>query len=64
MRLWTNTVPTNPRRVLVYLAEKGLTIEQVMVDIAAGEHRTPAFLRLNPAGKLPVLELDDGTALT
>lgn len=51
------------RRVLVYLAEKGLDVELVPVDLAAGEHRAPAFLARNPAGKVPLLETDDGRFL-
>lgn len=63
MRLWANSVSTNPRRVLIYLAEKGIALERVDVDIAPGAPRDADFLRLSPAGKIPVLELDDGTAL-
>jgi glutathione S-transferase len=47
--------------VTIYLAEKGLDLEIVEVDLAAGEHRTPAFRAKNPAGLIPVLELDDGS---
>lgn len=38
-------------------------LERVDLDMAAGAHRQPAFLKLNPAGKVPVLELDDGCVL-
>jgi glutathione S-transferase len=57
-------VAPNPTKVRVYLAEKGIEIEQVRVNLPQGEARHPAFLAKNPMGKLPVLELDDGTCLT
>jgi glutathione S-transferase len=53
----------HPRRVRIFLAEKGVSIERREVDAAGGANATPDFLRLNPLGKLPVLELDDGTAI-
>jgi glutathione S-transferase len=53
----------HPRRVRIFLAEKGLSIERREVDAAGGANATPAFLRLNPLGRLPVLELDDGSAI-
>lgn len=50
-----------PRRVLVYLAEKGITdIEQVLLDPMLGETREAAHLARNPSGTVPVLETDDG----
>ena len=54
----------NPKKVRVYLAEKGLAIPQQQVNIATGENRAPEFLKKNPLGGLPVLELDDGSHLT
>jgi len=54
----------HPRRVRIFMAEKGLTIERREVDAAGGANATPEFLRLNPLGTLPVLELDDGSAIT
>ena len=53
----------HPRRVRIFLAEKGISIERREVDAAGGANSTPDFLRLNPLGKLPVLELDDGTSI-
>jgi glutathione S-transferase len=53
----------HPRRVRIFLAEKGISIERREVDAAGGANATPDFLRLNPLGKLPVLELDYGTAI-
>ena len=61
MKLHGNTTGSNCRRVTIYLAEKGLNIEIVTVDVAAGEHKTTQFLTKNPAGLIPVLELDDGS---
>ena len=53
----------HPRRVRIFLAEKGISIERREVDAAGGANASPDFLRLNPLGKLPVLELDDGSAI-
>ena len=53
----------HPRRVRIFLAEKGLSIERREVDAAGGANATPQFLRLNALGKLPVLELEDGSAI-
>lgn len=53
----------HPRRVRIFMAEKGLAIDRREVDAAAGANARPDFLRLNPLGKLPVLELDDGSAI-
>jgi glutathione S-transferase len=53
----------HPRRVRIFLAEKGLSIERREVDAAGGANATKDFIRLNPLGKLPVLELDDGSAI-
>ncbi|HTW28281.1 MAG TPA: glutathione S-transferase [Acetobacteraceae bacterium] len=56
----------NPARVRIALAEKQLTdrVEFIIVDVPGGEHKQPAFLARNPAGAVPVLELDDGTHIT
>jgi len=53
----------HPRRVRIFLAEKGISIERREVDAAGGANATQDFLRLNPLGKLPVLEFDDGTSI-
>jgi glutathione S-transferase len=63
MRLFDSTPAPNPRRVRIFLAEKGIEVPLVQVDLRGGEHRTPEFLRRNPSGKIPVLELDDGTCI-
>lgn len=54
----------NPRRVRVYLSEKGLTVPTQKVDMGALGHREEEIARRNPLKRLPVLELDDGTILT
>jgi len=54
----------NPKKVRVYLAEKGIQIPIEPVDIISGKNRTPEFLKKNPLGGLPVLELDDGSYLS
>jgi glutathione S-transferase len=63
MLLYDNTAAPNPRRVRIFLAEKGISVPTVQVDMRAGEHKSPQFLAKNPSGKIPVLELDDGTCI-
>jgi len=54
----------NPRKLRIYLAEKGLNDLPVkQLDLRAGEQRTPEFLRKNPFAGVPILELDDGTVI-
>lgn len=64
MKLYDFVGAPNPKKVRVYLAEKGITVPIEAVNIVAGENRTPEFLKRNPLGGLPVLELDDGSYLT
>ena len=64
MRIYPFPVAPNPTRVRLYLAEKGLALEQASVNLPKGEQRSPEHLARNPLGRLPVLELDDGTFLT
>jgi glutathione S-transferase len=54
----------NPRKLRVYLAEKGIEVPFEMVNIVHGEQHKPEFLAKNPLASLPVLELDDGSVLT
>lgn len=63
MKLYTYPGAPNPRRVHVYLAEKGLAIPLERVDIMKRTNREPDFLAKNPYGGIPVLELDDGSHL-
>ena len=55
---------TNPRRVIIYLVEKGIDVPCYELDYANGEHRTPRYLRINPSGRAPALVTDDGHAIT
>lgn len=62
MKLYTYSGAPNPRRVHIYLAEKGIEIPFEQVDIMKRANRTPEFMRdVNAVGGLPVLELDDGS---
>ena len=58
-----NTAPS-PRRVRIFMAEKGIELPTVQVDLAGGEQLGAAFRKINPDCTVPVLELDDGTHLT
>ena len=64
MKLYDGGRAPNPRRVRVFLAEKGLEVPLVPVDMGALGHRSPEISGLNPLQRLPVLVLDDGTVLT
>jgi glutathione S-transferase len=62
MKLHESPSP-NARRVHIFMAEKGIEIERVAVDIRAGENIADEYRAKNPAGRVPTLELDDGTFL-
>ncbi len=65
MRLHVAPRAPNPRRVTMFIAEKGIEgIELVAVDLNAGEHRSAGFVARSPLSKVPVLELDDGRCLS
>lgn len=64
MKLHTFPEAPSPRRVHLFLAEKGLEIERVLVDMRKGEHMSDEFAAIHPDCTLPVLELDDGTCLS
>src|SRR5215467_14854343 len=61
MKLYDFRLFPNPRRTRIFIAEKALQIPIEQVDALAGANRTPEFLKKNPSGGLPVLELDDGS---
>ncbi|HSJ96771.1 MAG TPA: glutathione S-transferase family protein [Myxococcota bacterium] len=63
MKLYDSKLAPNPRRVRIFLAEKGVEVPVVQVDIGKAENRRPEFLAKNPMGTLPLLELDDGTCI-
>jgi glutathione S-transferase len=54
----------NPRRARIFMAEKGIEVPMVEVDMMKGENRQPAYLAINSLGTMPSLELDDGTIIT
>ena len=58
-----NSVGPNPRAVRMFMAEKGLDIAKVEVDLMKGENRQAAYTAKNTAGQMPCLELDDGTII-
>lgn len=64
MKLFDGGKAPNPRRVRVFLAEKGIDVPLVPVDMGALGHRDEEVANRNPLQRLPVLELDDGTVLT
>jgi glutathione S-transferase len=63
MKLYDSGRAPNPRRVRIFLAEKGITVPAEQVDLAAQEQKSPAFTALNPLQRVPVLALDDGTVI-
>lgn len=64
MKFYDFAAAPSPRRVRMFIAEKGMTIPTVQVDLRAGEQLRPEFIKLNPWATVPVLELDDGTAIS
>lgn len=59
-----NSIGPNPRAVRMFIAEKGLTIPTVEVDLMKGENRQGPYTEKNTAGQMPCLELDDGTTVS
>lgn len=64
MKLYDAGRAPNSRRTRMFLAEKGISIPLVTVDLMALDQKSESFLRKNPRGRVPVLEFDDGTFLT
>ena len=65
MKLYVAPYAPNPRRVMMFLAEKGITdIEIVSLNLQEGEHRSEDFRKKSPLSQIPTLELDDGRTLT
>jgi glutathione S-transferase len=64
MKLYDSPFAPNPRRVRIFLAEKGIEIPKVFVDLAKMQHKEAAYEAVNPLRCIPALELDDGTVLT
>ena len=63
MKLYDFPQSPNCRKVRMYLAEKGLSVPLQQINLLAGEQSSPEFLRRNPFGAVPILELDDGTVI-
>lgn len=64
MKLYEFNPAPNPRRVRIFIAEKGLEISTEQVDLPNKEHLSPDFLNKNPMCDVPILELDDGTCIS
>lgn len=64
MKLYDGGRAPNPRRVRIYLAEKGLDVPLEPVDLGALAHKSPEYTAINPLQRLPALQFDDGTVLT
>ena len=65
MKIFETKTAPNPRRVRMFMAEKGLLdkAEFIEIDLQKGENLTPEFVARNPMKKVPVMELDDGTCI-
>ena len=63
MKFYDCAPAPSPRRVRIFLAEKGITVPTVQVNLREGEHLTAAFRKLNPDCTVPVLELDNGAVI-
>jgi glutathione S-transferase len=64
MKLYDTKVAPNARRVRIFLAEKGISVPLVPVDLGKLEHKQAPYASINPVQQVPALELDDGTVLT
>lgn len=64
MKLYDDTLAPNPRRVRIFLAEKGIDVPLEPTSVMARANRTEAFREKNPLQQIPVLELDDGSYLS
>jgi glutathione S-transferase len=63
MKLYDCTTAPSPRRVRIFLAEKGISVPTVQVDLRNGQQFSPEFRAINPECTVPVLELDNGTRI-
>ena len=64
MILYTYPGAPNPRRLEIFMREKGIELNTQHIDLRKGENKSQAFLAINPNGTVPVLVLDNGTVLT
>ena len=58
-----NSIGPNPRAVRMFMAERGIELPKIEIDLMAGENRREPYLAKNPSGQCPALELDDGTVI-
>jgi glutathione S-transferase len=63
MKFYDYVSAPSPRRVRIFLAEKGISVPTVQVDLRNNEQLTPGFRAVNPDATVPSLELDDGTRI-
>src|SRR5690348_4355967 len=63
MKFYDCTTAPSPRRVRIFLAEKGISIPTAQVDLRSGEQFSDAFRAINPDCTVPALQLDDGTVI-
>ena len=64
MKLYDFPGAPNPRRVKIFAKEKGISLDLINCDMAKREQKTKEFLKKNPSGKIPVLELEDGRCIS
>lgn len=65
MKLYGEAMPApNPRRVRIFLAEKGLSVPEIQIGMRQGGHKSPEHLARNSLGQVPTLELEDGTTIS
>jgi glutathione S-transferase len=64
MKIYDGGRAPNPRRVQIFLKEKGIEIETQQLDLNSLEHRSPEMLAKNPVATVPFLELEDGTVIS
>ena len=65
MKLYGAPMPApNPRRVRIFLAEKGIDLAETPIDLRKREHKSPEHRARNSLGQVPTLELDDGTTIS
>jgi glutathione S-transferase len=63
MKLYDGSKAPNPRRVRVFLAEKGISVPTEQVDLGALAHKSASFTAINPLQRVPALVLEDGTVI-
>src|SRR3972149_6491698 len=64
MKLYDSSRAPNPRRVRIFLAEKGVSVPTEQVDLVSLQQRSPAYTAITPVQRVPALVLDDGTVIT